>query len=88
MTYVNALDLLGKTLVEVVVKDDEVYFTCDDGTKYKMYHMQDCCESVYLEDVIGDVDDLLGHPLLEAEEVTCNEPKEIPSEEPDAKEEE
>jgi hypothetical protein len=80
-TYVNALDLLGKTLVKIDVRDDEIYFTCDDGTKYKMYHMQDCCENVYLEDVIGDIDDLLNHPLLEAEEVSCREPKELPSEE-------
>jgi hypothetical protein len=80
-TYVEALDLLGKTLVKIDVMDDEIYFACDDGTEYKMYHQQDCCESVYLEDVVGDVDDLLNHPLLEAEEVISNSPKELPSEE-------
>ena len=80
-TYVKALDLLGKTLVEIDVGDDEIYFACDDGTKYKMYHMQDCCESVYLEDVIGDIGDLLNYPLVEAEEVTSRTPKDIPSEE-------
>jgi hypothetical protein len=35
-----------------------------------MFHQQDCCESVLLEDIIGDVQDLIGSPILEAEETT------------------
>lgn len=30
--------------------------------------MQDCCENVWLDDVIGDWDNLIGMPLLVAEE--------------------
>lgn len=63
-------DLLGKTLTAVVVNDqnDQIDFTCDDGSQYRMHHCQDCCESVDIEDINGNLADLLGNPLLVAEE--------------------
>lgn len=63
----------GKTLSDIDVKSDEIIFTDTDGVQYKMYHSQDCCESVSLEDVVGDVNDLIGAPILEAEEVMSDE---------------
>lgn len=70
-TYLGVEELLGKTLAKIAQNgDDELYFTTTDGTTYKMFHFQDCCESVYIEDIIGDLDDLIGSPLLMAEEVT------------------
>jgi len=67
---VNNLEILGKTLTSVnVVKDsDEIYFTCSDGTEYCMLHLQDCCESVEIEDINGDIVDIIGSPILVAEE--------------------
>ena len=65
-------DLLSKVLSEVNVGEEEIIFTCNDGSKFKMYHSQDCCESVTVEDVIGDAQDLIGYPLLMAEEVTSD----------------
>lgn len=47
---------------------EEVIFTTDKG-KYKMYHEQDCCESVYVEDICGDIEDIIGLPIVEADEV-------------------
>ena len=36
----------------------------------RFQHHQDCCEHVYIEDICGDLNDLVGSPLLEAEEVS------------------
>ena len=66
-------ELEGQTLVSVEEYDDEIYFKTDDGKEYKMYHSQDCCESVYIEDIIGDLQDLIGSPIIRAEERTDSE---------------
>ena len=65
-------ELKGKTIVKIegMEKDSDcIEFFCSDGTKYVMDHEQDCCESVYVEDVCGDVEDLLNSPILLADEV-------------------
>lgn len=68
-------ELLGKTLVKIIGTDgdNEILFVCSDGSKYRMHHYQDCCESVTIEDVCGEFDDLIGNPLLMAEEATSDE---------------
>ena len=38
-----------------------------------MEHRLDCCERVTLEDICGDLQDLVGFPLIVAEEVFSNE---------------
>lgn len=63
--------LKGKIIIKIagLEKDnDSVIFTCLDGSVYEMYHEQSCCESVSIEDVCGDVTDLLNVPILVAEE--------------------
>ncbi len=64
--------LLGKTLVKIDKTDDQLVFTTNNNEVYKLYHEQDCCESVTIEDIIGDLDDLIGLPILMAEEITNN----------------
>ena len=63
-------DLLGKTLIVIEnVGDEELVFTLSNGDKYRLYHNQNCCESVTIEDIAGELGDLVGMPLLLAEEV-------------------
>ena len=63
-------DLVGKTLTEIKNDLDEIIFIVDDGIQYKMYHGQDCCENVFIDDINGDLNDLIGSPILLAEEVS------------------
>lgn len=69
------LELKGKVLtsVEVNKNKDEILFITSDGDKYKMYHSQDCCESVSIDDINGDLKDLIGNEILLAEEVSNDE---------------
>jgi hypothetical protein len=63
--------LEGLTLSEITgchKGSGEILFTTTDGRCFRMFHWQDCCESVDVEDVVGDVVDLIGHPILRAEE--------------------
>lgn len=69
--------LLGKTLrsIEGAKKgSNTILFTLEDGQQFRMYHSQYCCESVEVEDVCGEVADLIGLPLALAECVS-NAPK-------------
>ena len=68
--------MVGLTMREVTgsVGDDTLRFTTTDGTSFELYHESDCCETVRIEDIIGDLGDLVGYPLVESEELS-NEPE-------------
>lgn len=67
--------LIGKTLVEITGKvgDETMQFRTSEGEVFELYHSQDCCEHVSLEDICGDLADLMGTPILKAEEATSKE---------------
>lgn len=67
--------LKGQTLLSIdKSENDKLVFITDDSTEYVMHHHSDCCESVSIEDICGDLDDLIGSPILLAEEVSSSEP--------------
>lgn len=63
-------ELFGKTLtnIEGKVGDSQITFTLADGTRYAMEHGQECCERVEVEDICGNFADLIGVPLVQADE--------------------
>ena len=67
--------LEGLTLSAVIVDrlDETITFRSMCGRGFKMYHSQDCCESVEINDIEGDVEDLVGSPITVAEEVNDSE---------------
>lgn len=69
--------LQGQTLVSVegaTAGSGQIIFTLADGRRFQLYHEQDCCETVNLEDVCGDIADLIGAPLALAECVSNADP--------------
>lgn len=79
MDYRNIVDMelglrsmLGRVFVRVegAVGDGEMVFVADNGARFMFAHEQDCCEHVRIEDLVGDLQDLVGEPLLMAEEVS------------------
>ena len=70
--FVNIDILKGKTLINIEVDTDinNIRFVDSDGNKYDMYHDQEYNEDVYIEDICGDINNLLNTPIILAEEVT------------------
>lgn len=61
-------DMVGKTIESVEEFGDSIIFNFSDGSAATSEHMQDCCESVSIDRTIGSVEDIIGKPILEAEE--------------------
>ena len=66
-------ELHGKTLIGIFgakEESDEIYFVCSDGTVFKLYHEQECCEDVLVEDITGVPERLLNTPITLAEDIS------------------
>jgi hypothetical protein len=70
--YDRMIGLTMKSVEENVDEEvgNQMTFESECGKVFTFYHEQDCCEHVRIEDVCGDLSDLVGSPLLVAEEVT------------------
>lgn len=74
--------MFGRTIANItLLAEDEcqdmILFECEDGSAFLMYHKQDCCEIVEIDDINGDLDNLIGKPLMIADEATSDECEEV-----------
>jgi hypothetical protein len=78
MGYRDQVDfnvLVGKTLAGIYGSegDESLTFTTVDGEEFVMYYEHDCCASCSVEDICGDLNDLIGSPIVQAEESTSGD---------------
>jgi hypothetical protein len=68
-------EFIGKTLTHHMYDEDseELFLQFANGDHYKMYHRQDCCEYVWLEDIVGSLENLYGLPIMQAFETSNQE---------------
>ena len=64
----NIDELVGKVVRGLAYSDEYFQILTDDGV-YAFYHEQDCCESVWLTQVDGISDKIIGSRIVIAEEV-------------------
>ena len=70
MKFVDASILKGKILKDIKIEGTEsILFIDKDDIEYEMFHDYDCCENVYIEDICGDINNLIGSEIIMAEEV-------------------
>lgn len=63
-------DLRGREFCKVErIHDDELRFYLTEKNYVRMYHEQDCCEGVWIEDICGDLEDLVNAHIVYFEEV-------------------
>lgn len=74
--YINVItidDVIGKKIVGVYggkPGDDTFSISFEDGTSIMFYHEQDCCERVSIDDVCGDIKEMVGQKLLKCSYTT------------------
>ena len=70
MKFVDVSILKGKILKDIKIEGTEsILFIDKDDIEYEMFHDYDCCENVYIEDIYGDINNLIGSKIIMAEEV-------------------
>jgi hypothetical protein len=60
-------DIYGRTIIEIKHNKSEFAMTLENGDVALLHHLQECCEQFELNDVSGDVDDLINSPLIMCE---------------------
>lgn len=74
LTTEQALKNMVGTIFPIVVADGSQMIFENATERYVFAHSQDCCESVYIESIVGDVEDLVNTPILIAEESSGDTP--------------
>lgn len=72
MSYSTFPTMIGLSMetVESNGAVDALVFRSTCGKTFTFQHHQDCCESVSIESIDGDLSDLVGSPIVRAEEVS------------------
>lgn len=81
-------DWIGQVFVHVEYVEDEdgagnakAELVFDTGAEqFVMFHDQDCCEYVRIEEIVGDLSDLEGSPILSAEKISSDEAPKVDAE--------
>lgn len=65
--------ITGKKIIDVIglkPGSQHIYFYFDDNSNLTMFHEQDCCEYVTVDDIDGDESDLIDSTIISIELVT------------------
>jgi hypothetical protein len=74
LTTEQALKNMVGTIFPIVTADGSELIFENANERYVFAHSQDCCESVYIESIVGDIEDLVNTPILIAEESSGDTP--------------
>lgn len=67
--------LLGQVFTAVVQPgEDSIRFFQGEKACFELTHVQECCEHVYIESIVGDLTDLQDSPILVSEESSSDDP--------------
>ena len=75
-------DMIGVTMRAVTRTREEMRFVAEDGRTWRLYNEQDCYGNVEIADVSGELDFLVGAPLLMADvSESTTRPADVPQSE-------
>jgi hypothetical protein len=76
--FMLVTELVGQTFDKVEVFDNHEKLILENSeASWEFMHDQDCCERVWLEDICGDLNDLVGSAILTATETSNREEDEM-----------
>ena len=67
-SFIEFKELEGRTLKDVINHNHCMEFVFTEGPRVVQFHVQQCCEQVWLEDIDGDISRLIGQTIIQAEE--------------------
>lgn len=71
-TFDSMIGAVVEAIVGGSVDSEDMRMRTRDGRTFRFWHSSDCCENVRIAEIHGDLADLIGHPLVEAEEVSSD----------------
>ncbi len=59
--------MIGQTIESIEQNDEQIIFNCEHDA-FASEHYQDCCESVGVVETHGNLEDIIGSPVISANE--------------------